>query len=66
MPNDFIADGERVVTLGVYSGTAITTGKSMRAPFAHVWQVRDSKLAHFDMYTDTALVNAALLIFTQN
>ncbi|MGB8813239.1 MAG: nuclear transport factor 2 family protein [Paracoccaceae bacterium] len=60
LPHDFIADGNRVVTLGIYSGTAKATGKSMRAPFAHVWGVREAKLARFDMYTDTALVNAAL------
>ena len=60
LPHDFIADGNRVVTFGIYRGTAKATGKSMRAPFAHVWQVRDAKLARFDMYTDTALVNAAL------
>jgi uncharacterized protein len=59
-PHDFIADRDRVVTLGLYSGTAKATGKSMRAPFAHVWHVRDGKLARFNMYTDTALVQAAL------
>ena len=59
-PHDYIADGDRVITLGVYTGTAKTTGKKMRAPFAHVWRVRDGKLARFDMYTDTALVQAAL------
>ena len=59
-PHDFIADGDRVITLGAYSGTAKATGKSMRAPFAHVWRVHGGKLARFDMYTDTALVQAAL------
>lgn len=59
-PHDFIADGDRIIALGVYSGTAKATGKSMRAPFAHVWRVREGKLARFDMYTDTALVAAAL------
>lgn len=32
----------------------------MRAPFAHVWQVADGKLARFDMYTDTLLVRRAM------
>jgi ketosteroid isomerase-like protein len=56
----FIAQGDRVVTLGEYSGTFKATGKSMTAPFAHVWTVRDGRLARFDMYTDTAKVLEAL------
>ena len=59
-PHEFIADGDRVVALGVYSGTSKATGKSMTSPFAHVWTVRDGKLAKFNMYTDTAKVLEAL------
>jgi hypothetical protein len=58
--HDFIAQGDRVVTLGEYSGTFKATGKSMTASFAHVWTVRDGRLARFDMYTDTAKVLEAL------
>jgi len=32
----------------------------MTSPFAHVWTVRDGKLAKFNMYTDTAKVLEAL------
>jgi ketosteroid isomerase-like protein len=59
-PHDFIAEGDRVVSLGVYSGKSKATGKSMTSPFAHVWTVRDGKLATFNMYTDTAKVLEAL------
>jgi hypothetical protein len=62
-PHDFIESGATVVAVGVYSGTVKTTGKSMRADFAHVWRVRDGKLARFDMYADTALILAAFLPF---
>jgi ketosteroid isomerase-like protein len=60
-PIDFIegSDG-RVVSIGVYSGVHKTTGKPMRAAFAHVWRVADSKLQRFDMYTDTLLIHRAL------
>jgi uncharacterized protein len=58
--HDFIAQGNRVVTLGEYSGTFKATGKSMTASFAHVWTIRDGRLARFDMYTDTAKVREAL------
>jgi uncharacterized protein len=58
--HDFIVQGDRVVTLGEYSGTFKATGKSMTAAFAHVWTIRDGRLARFDMYTDTAKVREAL------
>jgi ketosteroid isomerase-like protein len=58
--HDFIAEGDRVVSLGVYSGTFKSTGRSMTAPFAHVWTVRDSRIAKFEMHTDTAKVLEAL------
>jgi uncharacterized protein len=58
--HDFIAQGDRVVSLGEYSGTFKATGKSMTAPFSHVWTVRDGRIARFDMYTDTAKVIEAL------
>jgi ketosteroid isomerase-like protein len=32
----------------------------MRAAFAHVWRVAEGKLARFDMYTDTLLIDRAM------
>jgi uncharacterized protein len=58
--DDFLVDGDRVVSLGAYSGISKATGKTMRAPFAHVWRVVDGKLQRFDMYTDTLLVAQAM------
>lgn len=60
--HDFIAEGDRVVSLGVYSGTFKSTRRSMTAPFAHVWTVRDGRIAKFDMYADTAKVLEALKV----
>jgi ketosteroid isomerase-like protein len=57
---DFIAEGDRVVALGTYAGTFKATGRSMTAAFAHVWTVRDGRIARFDMHTDTAKVLEAL------
>lgn len=59
-PKDFIAQGDRVVALGTYSGTFRQTGRSMSSPFAHVWKARDGRLSHFSQYTDTAKVLEAL------
>jgi len=58
--DDFIVEGDRVVSLGAYSGVNKATGRAMRAPFAHVWHVTDGKLARFDMYTDTLLIDRAM------
>ena len=60
MPEEFLIDDDRVVTFGAYSGIAKATGKPMRAPFAHRWQIRDDKIARFDMYTDTLLIHRAM------
>ncbi len=58
--HEFIGEGDRVVSLGTYSGTFKKTGRSVSAAFAHVWTVRGGKLAKFDMHTDTAKVLEAL------
>ena len=58
--DDFIAEGDRVVSLGAYGGVNKATGKTLHAPFAHVWGLVDGKLQRFDMYTDTLLVDHAM------
>jgi ketosteroid isomerase-like protein len=58
--HDFMAEEDRVVSFGVYSGTYKKTGKLMTAPFAHVWSVADGKITSFLMYTDTAKVLEAM------
>jgi uncharacterized protein len=57
---EFIAEGDRVVALGIYSGRFKKTRRSLSAAFAHVWTVRGGKLVRFDMHTDTAKVLEAL------
>jgi len=58
--HEFIAQGERVVSLVTYSGKFKITGRSFSAAFAHIWTVRGDKLVRFDMHTDTAKVLEAL------
>ena len=50
---EYVAAGERVVAIGHYTGTHATTGTSMRAVFAHVYVVRDSRIVRFDQIADT-------------
>ena len=42
--------------LGTYAGTCKTTGWAMTSNFAHLWTVRDGRIASFQMYADTAKV----------
>ncbi|MDZ4776349.1 MAG: nuclear transport factor 2 family protein [Alphaproteobacteria bacterium] len=46
--------GDTVVALGRYSGVYKTTSKPMNAQLAHVWRIKDGKIAQFQQYTDTA------------
>lgn len=57
---EFVAEGDTVVALGEYSGTYKATGKSFRAPFAHVWKLRENRIVSFHQHTDTVRVNDAL------
>lgn len=56
----FIPSEAEVVALGAYGGVNRATGKTLDAPFAHVWEVRDGRITRFDQYTDTALVMEAM------
>ncbi|WP_341991946.1 nuclear transport factor 2 family protein [Azorhizobium sp. AG788] len=56
----FLEDGARVAAFGVYSGTYNATGKSMRAAFAHLYEVKDDKIATMTQYVDSAMVRQAL------
>ena len=59
-PHDFIGSGERVVSLGAYSGTFKATGKVMTAPFVHAWIVRGDRISRFIQYTDTIKIREAM------
>lgn len=58
-PQEFIAQGDKVVVLGDYSWRAKATGREFGSDWAHVWTVRDGKLAGFKEYTDTAAASNA-------
>jgi uncharacterized protein len=56
----YLAEGDRVAAFGVYSGTYKATGKSMRANFAHLYEIQDSKIQRMTQYVDTMMVSKAL------
>jgi ketosteroid isomerase-like protein len=51
--DELIDGGDTIVSLGHYGGVCKATGKPMRAQFAHVFRVKDGKIAGFQQYADT-------------
>lgn len=51
--DEIIDGGDTIVSLGHYSGASKATGKAMRAQFAHVFRVKNGKIAAFQQYADT-------------
>jgi ketosteroid isomerase-like protein len=61
-PEEILADGDRVVALVNYTGTAKESGNKLAMPAAHVWTVTDGKVAMFRQLADSATMNAALAV----
>ena len=51
---EFLDAGERVIVLGRFQGRGKESGRTLDAPFAHVWTLRDGKIVHYRNYPDTA------------
>ena len=60
VPQEFITEGDTVVAIGNYGGKYKATGKSFSAPFVHVLNFQNGKIARFRQFTDTAIVQKAL------
>ena len=58
-PTEFIVDGRTVVSLGHFTGVHGSTGKQTEARYAHVWTVKDDKIARFRQYIDTLAIAEA-------
>ncbi len=56
VPTEFIAEGDRVVSLGEFTGVHGSTGKSVAARYAHVWTIKEGKITRFRQYIDTLAV----------
>ena len=56
---EFISEAETVVSLGEFKGVHGATGKTSRARYAHVWTVKNGKIARFRQYIDTLAVAEA-------
>ena len=52
--DEHVDGGGQVVTLGRYMGRVIANGARIDVPFAHVWTLRDGRIARMRQFTDTA------------
>ena len=57
---EWLDAGHAIIALGEYRGTHRVTGKSTVAAFAHVYEVREARIARFRQYTDTAKLRDAM------
>jgi ketosteroid isomerase-like protein len=53
-PNETVAQGDKVVSLGFYQWRVKSTGREFEGDFAHVFTIRNGKIVAFHEYTDTA------------
>lgn len=58
-PEQFIAQGDKVVVLGHFVMLVKATGKESRANWAHVWTVHSGVVTHMREYVDTLAVSRA-------
>jgi ketosteroid isomerase-like protein len=60
VPEETIAEGDRVAVLGRLKGKTRQGGVPVDVPFAHVWTVRDDMLVRLRGFIDTATLARAL------
>lgn len=53
VPNEILAEGDRVVAFGRYTAVHKESGERLDAPFVHSWTLADEKVVAFQQYTDT-------------
>lgn len=59
-PEDYVANEDRVVAFGTYTGTYIITGKAFEARVAHIWKLKEGKIISFEQFVDSQTVNNAM------
>ncbi|HEV7814298.1 MAG TPA: nuclear transport factor 2 family protein [Janthinobacterium sp.] len=58
-PQDFIAEGDKVAVTGAAAWHVKGTGQTYDTPWAHVFTLRNGKIARFEQYPHTAAAEAA-------
>ena len=58
-PREFVAQGDKVVSLGHYKWRVKETGREFESDFVHVFTIRDGRIVAFREHFDTAVFAAA-------
>ncbi|MDO6439908.1 nuclear transport factor 2 family protein [Cyclobacterium sp. 1_MG-2023] len=59
-PEDYIANEDKVVAYGTYSGTYKKTNKHFGARVAHLWKLNNGKIISFEQFVDSKSVDEAI------
>ncbi len=54
-PTEFVAQGDKVVSLGNYEWRVKANGRTFGGSFAHVFTIRNGSVTGFQEFTDTAV-----------
>jgi ketosteroid isomerase-like protein len=57
---DYVAEGDKVVAYGTYSGTYKKTGKPFTARVAHLWKLKNGRITSFEQFVDSQPVNNSI------
>lgn len=60
VPEDYVANADKVVAYGTYYGTYRETNKSFKARVAHVWKLENGKIVSFEQFVDSKPVVDAM------
>jgi ketosteroid isomerase-like protein len=60
IPQHVVDDGDLVIVQAEYRGKGKASGTAFQVPVAHVYGFRNGKWIHFQEYTDTGTIAAAL------
>lgn len=58
---DYVADKDKVVAYGTYSGTYKLTNKTFKARVAHLWKLKGGKIISFEQFVDSVPVVKATI-----
>jgi ketosteroid isomerase-like protein len=58
-PRQYVAQGDEVVVLGHYAWHVLPTGRDWAGDYAHVFTIRDGRIARFREFMDTGRASAA-------
>jgi len=59
-PEDYIANEDKVVAYGTYSGTFKRTKKYFEARVAHLWKLNNGKIISFEQFVDSKSVDETI------